>query len=382
MRLFRLLPLLLLTACQSAGEAVEYGPAPSPSIWAQLLDNAVGLTILFLLLSAIIGALVKNRRRDRVLKEFDDFRVTVVLQDGRRIWGVARIFPNGMEVTYEEWNADPSGHVETSFFIHASEFAAVRAILRPVEKMTPRMMKLRKRELRRYISPSIQRRVWRFTVIQFSVLRDAFMQAFALLIGQAKNLARPGSSVGSILQTQDKHLTTIGQTVISSVNLTNDPMLESLFGRACVLETKEGTEWRELPGFLKEYSGDWLLLLRSGWPLELKLTLADDQAEVVSPEGQFGLRREGEKLIAWNEATRNIELVALEREGTRIELNGREVRPGETMALESLPSKAGDLVLELRYIEPGDLVLPRSTTVVRHRGARENLSILENLGIR
>jgi hypothetical protein len=368
-------------ACAQAPETTTV--TTERTLWGALMDNAVGLTILFIMLSAIIGALIKNRRRDRVLKDFSDYRVTVVLDDGRRIWGDAKVFPNGIEIVYENPVRDGSGHDETSFFIHAAEFPAVCAILRPVEALTPEMTRRRKRELRKYISPTVFRRTWRFLMIQFSVLRDAFVQAFSLLIGQAKTIARPGRGFGTVLQTQDKQITTIGQTVIGAVNLANDPVLESLFGQACVTEIKEGDGWRELPGFLKEYSADWLLLLRAGWPVKLTMELAPDASETQAGNRKIFLRREGSVYTIDNREVRNVELLSIAGGAVSHDLDGREVLKGNAMKLEGLQLEQGaPVVLTINYIEPGDLIVARSKCLVRHRGTKEDLSLLENLGVR
>lgn len=359
-------------------------PVPAPQTFVgAIVDNALGLTLLFILLTAIVGAVIKNRRRDRVLKDFDGYFAIVELDDGRRIWGRLRVFPNGLEARYSTPVLDGSGHTEASFFIHQSELAAVRAILRPTDKLSRAMLKRRHAELQRYIKPAIFRRTARFLLIQFSILRDAFMQAFSVLVGQAKNLSRPGTGTGSVLQTQDKYITTMGQTVIGAVHLAYDPMLESLFGQGCVAETKEGDGWRELPGFLKNYSAEWMLVLRTGWPVAAEIVLTPGEKEAVCKDWNITLRREGDVYTIENNERKNVELVRITGGAVSHDLSGREIFSGAKTELEGLKlEQDAPAVLQFNYLEPGDLVLPRTKTLIRHRMPSEELSLLENLGIR
>lgn len=331
-----------------------------------IMDNALALTILFILLSAIVGAVIKHRARDRVLREFRDYLVTVALENGKLVWGIMQVYPNGFELHYEKPEVDREGHEEASFVFHEQEFPAVRAIVRRRDGLTPEMLRRRRAELRRYVRPSFLRRTKRFLVVQFSILRDAFIQAFTVMIGAASRRATPGS----VLQSQDQYISQMGSTVIGSVALANDPILESFFGRSCVVEVKEGEAWREIPCFLKEYSTAWLLLLRAAWPAERTITiptLAD--GETTRTTGPvLEIRRERGNLHVSNMEDRNVILRKLKLAAgeERLIEDGR-LRPGATILLEGAAAVPG-AVMEVTQLEACDLILPRAKSVVRHRG--------------
>lgn len=353
------------------------------SVGGWLWSNALALTILFVLLSAIISAVIRYRRRDRALKDFDGYHAVVVLADGRRIWGTLQVYPNGLEVHYEEPVRDPSGHVERSFVLHQGELAAVRAILRPKDKLTPAMARRRRRDIIRYIRPSLGRRVMRFLAIQFSILRDALVQTFSLVVGHARTMARPASRVGEVLQSQDRHINEIGRTVISSVNLAYDPILESFFGQGCVVDVPEEGRWREIPGTLKEYSPDWIELLRASWPERHDITLAAGR-QSGSPTGRnITITREGAEIVLHNGEERNVELAALVADGQpcSTDVLPRELLPG-CEERHPIAPEACEIRLTLLFMQAGDLIVPRSTVYVRHRLAQQDLTLRENLGIR
>ena len=51
-----------------------------------LLDNVVALTIVFIFASAIMGAFLKTRARDRCLKDFHRYHITVEDKLGDAAW--------------------------------------------------------------------------------------------------------------------------------------------------------------------------------------------------------------------------------------------------------------------------------------------------------
>lgn len=367
--------------------AMPPGEATAPTFMGNLVNaiisNALMLTILFVILSAVIGAVIRYRRKDRVLKDFDQYSVIVILADGRRVWGRLQVYPNGLEIHYREPVEDPSGHVERSFVLHQGELAAVRAILRPKDMLTPSMARRRRRDLVRYVRPTPARRFARFLLIQFSILRDALVQTFTLVIGHARNLATPSSRVGSVLQSQDRHINEIGRTVITSVNLAYDPILESFFGQGCVAEVPEGGGWREVPGVMKEYSPDWVEILRGGWPLPLEVILPGGRESTAVADRQIFLRRVDRQLMVENREEKNIELISVQAgDGEALDLGGVEVLPGRSFPLDMVEDSGKDIALKLVFIQPGDTIVPRSSTIIRHRLKQEPLGLMENLGIR
>ena len=128
----------------------------SSTFWDALVDNALGISILVVFVSAILGALIKARKRDRVLKDFDSYDVTLLLADGQRIWGRAEVFPNGLVLNFRE-----SWKRKNSFIVYASEYTGVRAVLRRDQDLTEPLRRRRAADLKAFHNPSPARRVTR-----------------------------------------------------------------------------------------------------------------------------------------------------------------------------------------------------------------------------
>lgn len=368
--------LSLHSLAWAADEKVS--PGLGSSLWALFIENAFGLTIFFILASAIIGAIVKNRKRDGVLKSFDGYPVVVTLEDGRRIWGELKVYPSGMEISYKKPVDDPSGHQEASFFLHQNEYSAIRSIHRPLGDLSTKLNNRRKRDLEKYIRPSIQRKLSRFFVIQFSILRDAIIQAFSLFVGQAKT-RMDGGSFGSVLQTQDKHITELGKTMIGSVNLAHDPIFESLFGQGCITEIKEGSGWREIVGTLREYSSDWLFLLQAGWPQKIELKI-DSPEEIITGDA-IEVVYENKHLIIRNTSNSLVEVVDINCHETAINMKTKDILPNQKLTIP-LSWQGGTLFITFYHLKPGDLILPRSKAIIRHRAPKTKKSLLEQIGFK
>ena len=64
------------------------------------MDAIFYLTIIFIFVAAVTGIFINRRNRDRCLRDFARFNVSVYLKDGRRVWGELEVFSNGLEILY------------------------------------------------------------------------------------------------------------------------------------------------------------------------------------------------------------------------------------------------------------------------------------------
>ena len=60
------------------------------------------LTILFLLVFASVVALLRARKRDKCLRGFEDFHVSLAEQEGDLSWGRLQIYTSGLIINYVE----------------------------------------------------------------------------------------------------------------------------------------------------------------------------------------------------------------------------------------------------------------------------------------
>ncbi len=65
-------------------------------------DNALFITILFIIVTTIMGTFISSRRRDQCLTSFRDFTVTLLEKGGKRVWGYLAIETSGLELLYWE----------------------------------------------------------------------------------------------------------------------------------------------------------------------------------------------------------------------------------------------------------------------------------------
>src|SRR5947209_7547413 len=79
------------------------------------------LTLLFIFLTAIITTVATKWARDKCLKFFNHFHVTLERQRGQTIWGELRVFSSGVEMIYDHAFVDVRGRKKTSFLIYGPE---------------------------------------------------------------------------------------------------------------------------------------------------------------------------------------------------------------------------------------------------------------------
>src|SRR5262245_36991398 len=79
------------------------------------------VTLLFIFLTAIITAVATKWARDKTLKLFDGFHVTLERARGQTIWGHFKVFSSGVEIMYDHSFIDARGRKKTSYLIYAQE---------------------------------------------------------------------------------------------------------------------------------------------------------------------------------------------------------------------------------------------------------------------
>ena len=87
--------------------------------------NPVAITILFIVLSTFVGAFIRGRKKDKCLKAFRGFIITLEDVGGKRIWGRLNVQATGMELIYTQPHNDPDGHIESSYILYKYEFGNI-----------------------------------------------------------------------------------------------------------------------------------------------------------------------------------------------------------------------------------------------------------------
>src|SRR5215210_8821210 len=79
------------------------------------------LTLLFIFLTAIITTVTTKNARDKCLKLFNHYHVTLERVRGQTSWGKLRVFSTGVEIVYDHPYVDHRGRRKTSYLIYQHE---------------------------------------------------------------------------------------------------------------------------------------------------------------------------------------------------------------------------------------------------------------------
>jgi hypothetical protein len=352
--------LACLTFLLSSSVFAEEAAKESPGFFSALGDNAFELTIVVIFLSAIIGAILRSRARDRALCDFQGYRVTLEFKGGKLVWGDLRVFPNGITLRYAQPHQDEDGHIETSTILYKDEFPTIQAIYRCQDDLTSFNTQRRLKDIERTYNPSIFRRGRRAARNAFNHVRDGFLKGFEATLGQMSK-ARPGSAILS----RQKELSSIGKDIVQHAESAYDPILETLIGQKVVVEILEGDVWKEWPGILKDYTSDFIELLAVRHTIQIA-------AQVKPVEKQMGfdrfeMRLTDETLTLRNNSAVPLTVTAIEFGGVKQEA-GRTLARGEEAVFPIDDPDAEPIILRGETTRDVDLVVPRAHARVRHRG--------------
>jgi hypothetical protein len=319
------------------------------------------LTILGLAAVALVGTFISGRMRDRCLKGFDKFLVTLETTDGKVIWGTLGVHATGIELTYQSdyLNRD---HVESSFLLYEDEFESKMFLLaRYHSDLDEKARSRRDRILNRTYRPHVLRRMWRSIRNAANTVKDSLNNLVSLLIGQAAR-RRPGSA---LLATQQAEFTKVGQTVLGSVGTSYDPMLERRVGTKVVFEFDRDGSVREYVGILKEYSSNFIEVLDVEYPSHTAVKVDRGMGRLLSKGVVCDL--EGDSLEIRNGSPEPITIdtvIAAEEIGL-----DKTIPSGDTWRTE-LPPGCGEVEVSARTFRKADLLIPRTRAVVRHQSER------------
>jgi len=329
-----------------------------------ILDNpfALALTIIFLI--AIIAAFVAARKRDRCLKKFRDYPVTLLRQDGRTLWGRLRVFSKGLELVYAR-SAHEAG--KRSLLIYEPELAGILAVYRFVDRLDAKEHAWQARQTALLARMKLPYRTWRGTRNLFNTFRDAVVQAMGLTIQHAAKAA-PNPLLTAAGQAP---IATLGSALGTDSGFAYEPMLEQYIGLPVVLELANPADAGKPPveyrGALSEYSDKYILLVGVSHRFTERMALGGPEASFM--EDRVRVRPAEGKLVIQNPSPAVVRVDAVECAGVQREIN-EAVPPGETAEV-TLPEGvgAGGAAVILSYERTFDVIVPRSCGAVRHAGS-------------
>lgn len=348
--------------------------------WLEWLsENIFALTLALIFASALFSAFVKRRSRDRCLKFLHGNMVTVVLPDGKRVWGTMDVFPQGVELKYSGQHFDREGHSETSFILFEDQLKKVRGFRRYHADLDEKKQKHRKRQIKKAWHPSLLKRLHRSLRNIANTFRDAFQQSFGVMLSQIQK--GPG---GAALKGQDKQLKKLSEEALGAAGNAFEPILERHIGRRVVVEELIDEKWVERPGILTDYTSNWLLLLECHLQEKQVLDLSHPGELEIAHQLRVSISSEREdspnddplvRLSITDTSGSGLIVESLNGEDFEIDI-GEEITSGEGLSrdLHSIPvdlhpgpdGSAPGLKLIIRTTREADLCLPRSRALVRH----------------
>ncbi len=321
-----------------------------------MIDLSLIITVGVIFFLSLTGAYLRSRARDRCLKSWEGFHVTLERTNGKLVWGVLHVAPTGMELAYLD-SVQDERHIESSYLLYAAEYGEIQALYRYVEQLSDDGKRRRAKDIERSFHPSPLRRFRRTTQNFLGTATDSLNEVFGLLLGRIQKtggryLAADGTS----------SIKSLGGKVLGQVGAIFDPLLERYIGSRVVIEILEGDEVHEHVGIFKNYSQDFIEVLDVRYPQR--------QMVAVMTGGKF----EGQGLVVIREPdcirlTNQNEWPVLVHSltcGDREQLINAVVDGGETIDL-NVDSAADDAKLNLRIAHELDILVPRSRCVVRHR---------------
>ncbi len=347
-------------------------------IWTMLLDNVLALTIVLIILTSIINAFIRHRSRDKCLKDFSGFFITLLLKNGKTIRGKMKLFSSSMEIEYRQPESEEQhGYCRNSYIMMNDELEAdIQAIHRYHWDLTPKNKRLREKSIKRSYKPNLFQRIGRTMRNSVNTLRDAFNKSITLFFGQI------GGKIAGGRATQE--LTSVGSSIVNVFGNTYEAVLEKYIGRNVVVEIVENGNKREYAGILKEYTAKYLELLNVHYDFLYETEIADFTGNYR--DSQISIEKTSDsKLEIKNLESSVICLVSLKctEKSATIEKNiGKTLSAGETLLLPlDNPDEIENLKLVFKRNRYIDMIAPRSLARVRYGGKKEKLSFRELFGI-
>jgi hypothetical protein len=348
------------------------------------------ITLLFIFLTAIITTVLTKWARDKCLKLFHDYHVTIERLRGQTSWGDLRVFSQGIEILYDHPFVDVRGRKKTSYLYYQPELdTQVLSILRYHDELTPDEQRLRKSQIQRTFNPGSFRRLNRRVRNFVNTLRDAFGQAIGAAVGTFQKM----NPANAVLSTQAGSVTQLGQTLLGRFANAYEPLLEKYIGQPVIMEVacplNPNNEFVQYTGYLADYTQQWIALFNVDHPAAEAVTLTLPDAERGDPlpplppppgvgafapalpapllsESGLEVRLDGPRFRVMNRRHDPVVLRSMNRPGFEPLDMGSIISPQAFIDLPARDARGGTLTFDV--VRALDVVAPRNRATVRHAG--------------
>jgi len=322
-------------------------------------DSIFLLTIGAIFFASLVIVLIKGRKKDRTLKFFHKFHSVVGMEDGSTMWGIIRVFHNGIEILYDKpYKSHRSNQL--SYMLYNAEVDNLQILIRYEDNMNGEQKKRRQKQLNKLINRGWIVRTYRFVANLFNRLKDAIRKTIAVVIGQVyktKNINRWSSmrvegerASGDIINTIEDNLF--------------EQMLEQYIGKLVAVDiictnasSQEQNVFVELQGYLAEYSDRFIAIVNIDHPIEGRSETIKVNQD-VSKKG-YNVKTVNNKIIVTN--TSKIPLIVENKSNTEI-VSKVLLLQGSVVKFK----KIRENILQMSRIRKIDAIIPRDLSKVRH----------------
>jgi hypothetical protein len=348
------------------------------------------ITLLFIFVTAIITTVVTKWSRDKCLKFFHRYHVTLERTRGQTSWGSLRVFSSGIEIVYDTPYVDALGRKKTSYLTYQQEVEQqVLSILRYHDELGEAAQRTRRAQVERTFNPGPLRRAWRSVRNFVNTLRDAFNNAIGAVVGQYQRMNPASAVIGA----QAGSVTSIGQTLLGKFANAYEPLLEQYIGQPVILDVADPLNPNnaavQYTGYLADYTQTFIAIfnVQHATMQQIALELPDvERGDPLPPlppppppgappinlppplASQHGLnvRVDGLRMRIHNTRYEPVVVRRLEREGFEPIEFGMVVPPSAFLDLPARDARGAKLFIEV--IQCLDIVAPRKFATVRHAG--------------
>ncbi|MDD4202875.1 MAG: hypothetical protein PHQ52_05355 [Candidatus Omnitrophica bacterium] len=222
------------------------------------MNDTFFITILLIFIGTFVGTFLKSRSKDRCLKDFCCFPVTLVKKDGIKITGRLSLESSAMEIIFEKKPLAIDGKYSViNHLIYKREYSDIAYIIRFIDSLSEEQKKLRNVSLKRTIKPKLFSRIGRHTRNVFATIRDSVMEVVSLVMGRVKTMG----AMGKVLSGQDKYVSQLQGEVAGAFGFAYEAILERYIGKEVVFFLQNDSKGPSYKGVLKEYTAEYLELL-------------------------------------------------------------------------------------------------------------------------
>ena len=216
------------------------------------LDNFLFISIIVVFLTATIGTVARRRRKDRVLKDLENFHITAKRHAKADIWGTAKVYSNGLEFSFPKPHTNRRGNLASSCLLYKSEYSEVIGLFRFHDELDEQHKTRRLQQVEAVVDKHwhivIGRKVSNF----LNTFRDAINESMGMLLKHSRSKEMYSGTGDQLRQ--------LSSTATGLLSEAYDPILEEHIGDPVILEQIVDNKKIEYAGVLCEYSDSWISL--------------------------------------------------------------------------------------------------------------------------